>query len=400
MEMKKGVCVKNKDDRSIFLLEDGRFLEGKAVNALEVGEEGYFMPASHRSSMKWAKFMAPATALAAALILLLFTMLPSEEAYAYIQLEANHGLEIGVDEDINVVSIRHLNEDGKKLIEKLGEWEGHPLDVILSKSIGLAASPTAENVTITTVSGESGEHAKLPIERAVLAVAIAAENKNVEVRLKKATHKQWQNSINENVPVGQKVKEFTPVVTEKGNGPLQTKGMGTTAVPLQPEDKGATVPPGQQKKAAIDAKAKNGKEPPGQTKKAAVEEKTNPAATPKQESHTVPPGQEKKTHAPGQVKKSTPSKQEAKETPKNQEKKAVPKAEVKKSPPQAKEKKAKNQAEGKKAAPNSQQEKVKPKEKAKNNRTQGAAKNQKTPEQKKSINGSQKNNSKNEKGQK
>lgn len=397
MEMKKGVCVKNKNDRSIFLLEDGRFLEGKAVNALEVGEEGYFVPASHRSAMTWAKLMAPVSALAAALLLLLFTMLPSEDAYAYIQLEAEPGLEIGIDEDIKVVSIRHLNEDGKKIIDKLGEWDGHSLADILSKSIGLAAGSTSEDVTITTVAGEPGDYAELPVEQAVLAVAVAAEKKNVEIRLKKATHKQWKNSLKEQVPVGQKVKEFTPVVIEEGSGPLQTKSMGITTMPIQPEEKGPALPPGQQKKENADIKVKNGKEPPGQVKKAETAEKPKPPAASKPEKPVSPPGQEKKTQAPGQVKKTEPQKEKIKETPKIQERKAAPKAEVKKMPPQAKEKKPPIKVPQEKVkAPG----KVKPKEKVKNTKAQGTVKNQKTPEQKKKNNGSQKTNSKDEKGQK
>lgn len=391
MKMQKGICVKMNNGRSIFLLEDGRFLEGRAVNATEVGEEGYFVPAARSFHMHWAKVIAPAAALVAALLLVLSTMLPSEEAYAYIQLEANPGIELGIDEDIKVISIRHLNNDGKRMIGKLGDWKGHSLDEILSRSIALAANSATGEVTITTVAGESGESAKGPVEQTVLAVAVAAVKNNVDIHLKKATHMQWKKSVKENVPVGQKVEKFTPLVREEDGGTLKTKGSVNMDGQVHAENKKVKIPPGQEKKADSDLKANNEAVPPGQQKKADPKVKANPANPQKQEKKAAPPAHGKKAQPPGQEKKSVP---------KNKAQKAAPKAEVKKAPPQAKEKKAAPPAQKEKAKKPPKENKVKPTEKPKKSPSQGAEKNKKTPEQKEKISNSQKKNSTSKKGQK
>jgi hypothetical protein len=388
MKMQKGICVKKNNSRSIFLLEDGRFLEGQAINPTEVGDEGYFEPASRRFGMSWAKFVAPVVALAAVLMLLFSTMLPSEEAYAYIQLEANPGIELGIDEDIKVISVRHLNKDGKKMIDQLGEWEGHSLDEILARSIDLASVSTKEEVTITTVAGEVGQTENLPVEQAVLAVAVAAVKKNVAIHLKKATHQQWKKSVQDNVPVGQKVKQFTPIAIEEEESILKTKGAGTAGGQVHPE---SIAPPGSVKKTDPDAKRTTKtvspgqqKTPPGQQKKvdgSVNANPVNPVNPPKQEKKTAPPALEKKATPPGQA---TPP------APKPKEKAAAPKAEVKKAKPQPKEKKAAPPAKEQKVQPPLKDKKVKPAETTEKAPVQGTVKNRKTPEQKKKISNSQK----------
>ncbi|MGO1058020.1 anti-sigma-I factor RsgI family protein [Planococcus sp. FY231025] len=400
MKMQKGICVKKNNSRSIFLLEDGRFLEGKPVNATEVGEEGYFEPASRGFAMHWAKLVAPAVALAAVLMLLFSTMMPSEEAYAYIQLEANPGIELGIDEDIEVISVRHLNNDGKRMIEKLGDWEGESLDEILARSIDLAAGSTTEEVTITTVPGEVAGAEKLPVEQAVLAVAVAAVKKNVDIHLKKATHQQWKKSIQENVPVGQKVQNFTPVAVEENTGTLKTKGFGAPTGHVHPEDSKPAVPPGQQKKADAEVKKDKKTVPPGQQKKSDGSVNANPVNPPKQEKKADPPKQEQKANPPAAGKKvQTPAKA-APQAAEPKAKKAAPKVKTEAEKTKPKAEKTAPPVKEKKVQPPKKEKKVKPPETKKKTPVQGTTKNRKTPEQKKKLNDSQKKNSNSKKGQK
>lgn len=407
MKMQKGICVKKNNSRSIFLLEDGRFLEGKPVNATEVGEEGYFEPASRGFGMHWAKLVAPAVAVAVAFMLLFSTMMPSEEAYAYIQLEANPGIELGIDEDIEVISVRHLNDDGKRMIEKLGDWEGESLDEILARSIDLAAGSTTEEVTITTVPGEVAGSEKLPVEQAVLAVAVAAVKKNVDIHLKKATHQQWKNSVQENVPVGQKVQKFTPVAVEENTGTLKTKGFGTPTGHVHPVDPKPTAPPGQQKKEDADVKKDKETVPPGQQKKSDGSVNANPVNPPKQEKKADLPKPERKANPPAAGKKVQPPAKAAPQAIEPKAKKATPKvkANSEKTKPKAektkpKAKKTPPPVKEKKVNPPKKEKKVKPPETKKKTPVQGTTKNRKTPEQKKKLKDSQKKNSNSKKGQK
>jgi len=382
MKMQKGICVESKGDRSVYLTGDGQFLAGRAVQQTRVGEEGYFYEESRKAKINWLPIWVPAIAAFAVLLLFLSVLLPSDEAFAYVQVEINPGVELGLDEDYRVISIRDLNDDGDILIGRLGEWKNHSLDEVLGKVIALSITDSTEEVTITTV--DDGKKAKKPVEKVVTAAAASAVTSNIDVHLKKATLKQWRESVKESVPVGQKIDKYIPVpptqqapAEEEGKRPhknsKEKKGSGI-------ED-GKAVSPKERKKESAPA-WKTGETPIELPKKAAPQEPQKKAAPPGQEKKTMPAEPkknenpavpEKKTMPPGQKKKQAP--QEPKEKPAGQDRKATPaEPKTKKTPPGLE----------KKAAPPKQEKKAAPKGQEKKQQNQsGQTKKDKKPQQKK-----------------
>lgn len=388
MNMHKGICIESKGDRSIFLTGDGQFMHGRAVKQLEIGEEGYFYIDSLKAKTKWQPIWAPTVAAFAVLLLFLSVLLPSGEAFAYVQVEINPSVELGIDEEYRVISLRDLNTDGESLIGKLGTWKNHSLDEVLSKVIALSVNDSTEEVTITTVDAGKSTDAKKPVDTVVTAAAASAVKSNIEVHLKKATREQWRESIKESVPVGQKVDKFTPIPSKKEQVPAekpeaprgnhsnpegepekekQSKREKEKSVPAEEQIK--EKPPGQEKKEVpkelpkkVAPQEPKKKDPPaGQEKKAVPSEPKTKAISPGQEKKAVPKEKEKKVAPPGQEKKQTPGQEKKKNNPaepakkektskqqkadKNGVKKAnpnsVPAAEKKKSPPQKKNKNGK-----------------------------------------------------------
>ncbi|WKA49915.1 hypothetical protein QWY22_13505 [Planococcus liqunii] len=369
MKMQKGICVESKGDRFIYLTGDGQFLAGRAVQQTRIGEEGYFYEESRKAKINWQPIWIPAMAAFAVLFLFISVLLPSDEAFAYVQVEINPGVELGLDEDYRVISIRDLNDDGENLIGRLGEWKNHSLDEVLGKVIALSITDSTEEVIITTV--DDGGKAKKPVEQVVTAVAASAATSNIDVHLKKATLKQWRESIKESVPVGQKIDNYTPV-TPTQQGPTQEERKQPHKSSKEKKESGIedekAVSPKEHKKESVPARKaddtpielpkkaapqepKKKEIPPGQEKKITPMEpkkKENPAV-PKKKS--VPPGQEKK-QAPQEPKekpveqerKATPLEPKTKKTPPGLEKKATPPKQEKKATPKAQEKKQQNQS--------------------------------------------------------
>ena len=332
MQMQKGICMELNDDRSIFILKDGRFVEGQPADAAAVGEEAYFYPKVKKAKSRARTIWTPLILAAAIVTLILSVALPSNEAYAYVQIEVNPSIELGVDEEYRVIALRELNEDGAEIVSKIGQWENHSLDKVLEKVILLSLKDTTEEVTITTVftGEESGETEG--IEKMVLAVSAKVVKENLEVHLKEATPEQWQKSIEDNVPVGRKVENFKRIEepaqkNEESDAikPNRQKENGNTL-----EEKKSTPPPVQENKTIAPGQEKKKATPPGQEKK-----------------KVTPPGQEKKTTAPGQEKK--------KATPPGQEKKTIAPGQEKKkaNPPPGQERKNKEpgQEKNKKTPP-------------------------------------------------
>ncbi len=194
----------------MFLMADGQFVYGRPVKSLAIGEEGYFYPLTVQKKRNWLPIVAPAIPIFAMLILFFSTLLPAENAFAYVQLEMESSIEFGVDSAYHVTSIRELDEGGKKLITQLGTWKGEELGELIERSIAISIGQRNEEVTITTATDENGE----TLDQLVLNASAAAVKQDINVHLKKATFSQRDQSIEENIPVGQKVEHFVSLVKE------------------------------------------------------------------------------------------------------------------------------------------------------------------------------------------
>ncbi|WP_422123688.1 hypothetical protein DHX103_02445 [Planococcus sp. X10-3] len=295
MRMQKGLCVELNDKSSIFIGPNGEFVHGTPARETAVGEECYFYPKQELAARKrqpikpsWVSFAA---AFAVA-ILFLSALLPKQEAYAYVQVQVNPGIELGIDENYEVVSIRELNEDGHELIAELEEWENHSLDQVLDKIINLSMTDTTDEIIITTIADEKDTVADKTIENAVMAISEKVLAGDVAVRLKDASRAQWRNSIKEKVPAGQLVTDSKSLSNE------QEEELDKEPVKIKEEQKDKE-PKSNDKARDKDQKAPAAKEkatPPGQEKR-----QETPAA---EKGEVKPPGQEKRDEVPGQNEKN------------------------------------------------------------------------------------------------
>ncbi len=195
-------------------MADGQFVNGRPTTPLAIGEEGYFYPLAAKRKRHWLPVVAPAIPVLAMLVLFFSTLLPSEKAFAYVQLEMDSSIEFGVDSAYHVVSIRELDEGGKKLIDQLGTWKGEELGLLIKRSIAISIGELNEKVTITTATDQNNETSEIQLNQLVLKASAVAVKKDVNVHLKKATFSQRDKSIEENIPVGQKVEHFVSLVKE------------------------------------------------------------------------------------------------------------------------------------------------------------------------------------------
>lgn len=303
MSMQKGICMELKEDRSVFLLKSGQFVKGKPAGSTAVGEESYFYPIAEKSSKKvWTPIWVPIIAAIAVLALFLSVAFPAQEAFAYVQVEINPGLEMGVNEKGNVISIRPLNGDGTLLIERLGDWKNQPLNSILTEIFNESIANDTEDITITTVAAKKKGKNRTSIDKMVLAVSSEIANERISIRLKEASREDWRRSVKEHVPVGNLVEKSTPVKIEQKQDPIPAPKPETPAVktdePVSDEKTTESAPENKtqapaKEKADKPAPHNNKNTVPGQDKKQqtpAKEEKEKSESTNK---NTIP-GQDKK----------------------------------------------------------------------------------------------------------
>lgn len=124
MTQQEGLVMQVNEDHTIYMTYDGDFVKGVPVVEADVGEHGAFTPYKEKFNPVQALVHGPFIAVAASMVFILGAFLTSlPEAYAYVKLENGDLIEIGVDEDGNVVML-----EGEGINP---EWESQPIDVVL-----------------------------------------------------------------------------------------------------------------------------------------------------------------------------------------------------------------------------------------------------------------------------
>jgi Anti-sigma factor N-terminus len=157
------------DDYVTMLTPDGEFVKAKCTKmSYEIGEEITSFPLDGRARnaskprffqvRKWR--YALASSLVAILFLSLFIPFSSrDEVYAYMSIDINPSFEVGLDENLQVISLEALNDEAKKLLESIPDWKNSTLDSITEKIIENSKDSgylkDGKQVLITTVVTDS-----------------------------------------------------------------------------------------------------------------------------------------------------------------------------------------------------------------------------------------------------
>ncbi len=315
MRRQSGICMELNQDRSIFLMENGRFIKGTPIGNPSIGEEASFYPYEKKQAVGWRPIMAPLIAAVAALVLFMSVLVaPAEEAFGYVQVQINPGVELGINDQYEVVSIRELNSDGHELIHQLDDWKNDSLLDVLSRVFEIAVTDQTEQITITAVEEDDSDFDKA-IKKVVLAVSSDAKNKQMAIQMKEATKAQWRQSREDHVPVGQMIKKTE---TLKIQQPDVRKSREETEAVTEPKE----------------SKAANEQKPPNENN-GKNHEKERKNTQPSDENKTIPPRDEKKAVPPASEKKQiNPSpKTEQQKTLKPNSKTEKPAAKTDKAPP-------------------------------------------------------------------
>ncbi|WP_077617375.1 anti-sigma factor domain-containing protein [Bacillus sinesaloumensis] len=167
--MKKGIVLDVNDEYVTMLTPEGEFVRAKHTKkSYEIGEETTFFPINDRVSRtskqrffqvkKWR--YAFASSLVAILLLSIFIPFsPRNEVYAYMSIDINPSFEVGLDDELRVVSLEALNDEAKKLVESIPDWKNSNLDSITERIIQFSKENgylnDGKEVLITTVVADT-----------------------------------------------------------------------------------------------------------------------------------------------------------------------------------------------------------------------------------------------------
>ncbi|TVX80789.1 anti-sigma factor domain-containing protein [Peribacillus simplex] len=141
--MKKGVILSVNKRFVTLLTPEGEFLKTKRQERVyEVGEEITFSPAKQKFTLAFSNFHSSfkktAVLSIASTFLILFSILPSYfsgPVSAYMTIDVNPSIELELDNDLEVLKLTGLNEDGKLVISQLRDWEGKDIKIVTNRIV-------------------------------------------------------------------------------------------------------------------------------------------------------------------------------------------------------------------------------------------------------------------------
>ncbi|MFI8491813.1 anti-sigma factor domain-containing protein [Peribacillus butanolivorans] len=141
--MKKGVILSINKRFVTLLTPEGEFLKTKRKErTYEVGEEITFSPFKPKVTLSFSSFhlsfKKKAVLSVTAALLILFSILPSyssEHVSAYMTIDVNPSIELELNDQLEVLKLTGLNEDGKLVIDKLTNWKGKEIKTVTNRIV-------------------------------------------------------------------------------------------------------------------------------------------------------------------------------------------------------------------------------------------------------------------------
>lgn len=213
------------------LTPEGEFLQAhKQQCSYEIGQEISFIPIMHEESAKGRllsflnNFRGRAIAALASAFMVLaasfFLFLGNQQVYAYMSIDINPSIELGVNDKLQVIEITPYNEEGKKVISELDDWKKENIDIVLSKIFKNAKEEgyiSSENrVVIGTVrTGEVKTTVEEKLELTMNNIEETIEKEKAVFITKEATLKEREVAKEKGVTVGKYVEKEKEEKKEK-----------------------------------------------------------------------------------------------------------------------------------------------------------------------------------------
>ncbi|OCA85655.1 hypothetical protein A8F94_12315 [Bacillus sp. FJAT-27225] len=297
--MRTGIILEMDESFLTLLTPEGEFLKARRQKRVyTIGEEISFdeqMLGIRKKGIVLKKLTSirRGMAVAAAAVLLLastaITISNDNRVYAYMSIDVNPSIELGINDDMEVIKLNSYNAEGKKIASKLKGWEKEDAAKVAKEILveikrhGYFAK--SNEVVISSVNtDEKKVRVEKKLEDTIKEISKEARQDNHKVKLLKATEEDLKKARK----LGQTTGKYKTESESAKQPGVKTGNSPKHATPAVP----GTIPSKETK--AI---------PPGQVQR---------TETPGQENKTVPPGQEKRNVSPGQENKTVPPGQEKK----------------------------------------------------------------------------------------
>jgi hypothetical protein len=219
--VKKGIVLELDEEFVTLLTPEGEFIQVKKEKDYEIGEEiearVMKKPIVCRRSFRYV-----ITSLVAAVALLVATLFhfPSSEVYAYMSIDINPSIEVGVNEQLKVLKLKAYNKEGKKIISQLSHWRKKAFVDITEEIIELSMKKgylqKGGQVLITTVERKHRAASLRELSTELTKIQHLYQQKNIIVKTEESTMEVRNKAVKKGMTTGkllqieQKIKSVSP----------------------------------------------------------------------------------------------------------------------------------------------------------------------------------------------
>jgi Anti-sigma factor N-terminus len=219
--VKKGIVMEVHDDYVTMLTPEGEFVRTPNQKGnYEIGEEIDFFPQRDYGHVKKKMVffrldqIKVAFVSVAALILLIISFLPyysSNQVYAYMSIDINPSIELGVNRNLQVIKTKALNEEGKKILHNLQDWKKNKIDIVTKQIVELSQKygylQKGKEIIITTVVNDK-EMPKVEkkLERKIKEIKETYEHNEIKVTAVESDMKTREAALKKGISTGTLLK--------------------------------------------------------------------------------------------------------------------------------------------------------------------------------------------------
>ncbi|EJQ68779.1 hypothetical protein IG7_03124, partial [Bacillus cereus HuA2-4] len=211
--MNKGIVMDIKKHNVVVLTPNGEFITFKRkVHSYMIGEEISFNEQEQRAPrFSMPPFLKPTTVIVAGFlcVLLFFYNQPEEKVFAYVSVDINPSLEASVTEDLRVIDLRACNDDGRRILKEMKEWENKHLQDVIRTIIKQSQKDkyltNDKQVMLTAVTKDKSLEPQL--EKAMQELKKEYEIKHITVEYQSSTMQMREDAKKAGVGTGVYIKQ-------------------------------------------------------------------------------------------------------------------------------------------------------------------------------------------------
>jgi hypothetical protein len=258
--MKKGIVMEIDDACLTLLTPEGEFLHARRQNQpYLIGEEIHFFPMESVKTNKYNTVinilkLKPVWALMAALLIFLgsfFPMYQNNKAYAYMSIDVNPSIELGINKKMQVVEITGYNKEGKQIISQLNKWRNKDVSKVAQSILAEMKEEgffkTQEHVIISTVrTKESEDRIEKKLLENIEEIKASVNKEKLELTVLKASESEMNKAHKLGITTGKyQENKIQGNLIKKAKTKAVEEKTEQSAVLKNPAGK---IPPGQFKK--------------------------------------------------------------------------------------------------------------------------------------------------------